>query len=201
MSELEKRARLRRERAERKRVSVKRVEKEIRRSRRAENRQRNLRDFLIVLILSVAVASVLTMQFITMVHVNGTGMSPTIQTGSTVACLRQTAPFIPKAIKRDELVLVRRAGNLLVRRAAGIEGDIIDYRNGLLYINNVPKVAMESDASYPYTLDHNQLFLLADNAMLGIDSRSREFGLSSQDDVIARPIMAFWPIYTLGWLR
>ena len=76
-------------------------------------------------------------------------------------------------------------------RVAGIPGDMIDFRDGTLYVNGGPyeihgfrtDPVVPGDIQYPYTLGDDEYFLLDDNQAYAIDSRFTQYGVIRRNNI------------------
>lgn len=110
-------------------------------------------------------------------RVDGSSMEPTLRDGQPVLYSRVCFRF-----NRGDVVCVRMpSGENYVKRIAALEGDVVDLRDGVLYINgaaednpnaqgaNRPQAGI---VSYPYTVGEDMVFLLGDNRESSQDSRA-----------------------------
>ena len=132
--------------------------REIRRTRKLRYRKHRRHVLLVVLAVSLAIGALASALVLRLVTVRGTGMSPTLESGECVLCVRQdfldkTIGLLPERIwriGRDDLVLIdyapkddegnRKKGEsaLLVKRVIGVGGDVIDVQDGQMTVNGNP---------------------------------------------------------------
>jgi signal peptidase I len=95
-----------------------------------------------------------------------------------------------------------------VKRIVAVEGDVIDLRDGQLYINGkiarFPEAhgvttAQSPQVRYPFTVPAGQFFALGDNREASSDSRS--FGAQPDDRIIGKVIVRFWPFDRLRFFE
>lgn len=89
-----------------------------------------------------------------------------------------------------------------VKRVIGLPGDVIDIKNGKVYVNgetisepyltsqNITTIT-SSNISFPYTVPSNQYFVLGDNRTNSNDSR--QWGTVPEENIIGRAIFVFFP--------
>lgn len=110
--------------------------------------------------------------------VKGGSMEPTLLEGNIVLYTR-----INRQYHRGDVVSVRiPSGEYYVKRIIAMEGDVVDLRNGNVYLNDEPlpepyldgALTPEKDGMvrYPYTLEEGQVFIMGDNRAESMDSRS-----------------------------
>ena len=194
--------------------------REIRRTRKLRYRKHRRHVLLVVLAVSLAIGALASALVLRLVTVRGTGMSPTLESGECVLCVRQvfldkTVGLLPERIwriGRDDLVLIDYApkddeGNrkkdqsaLLVKRVIGVGGDVIDVQNGQMTVNGnpVPGLASGGDLVYPVTVPSKTLFVMGDHRSVAVDSRMRAFGMVGEDEVAGRPVAVIWPVFAIG---
>ena len=80
---------------------------------------------------------------------------------------------------------------LLLRVAAG-PGDVIEGRDGTVFVDDVKFDDIETEPFEPVTVPNEQYFLLGDNRSAAIDSRT--FGPVLGNAIFARVFAVFWPL-------
>ncbi|MDD3218021.1 MAG: signal peptidase I [Lachnospiraceae bacterium] len=95
---------------------------------------------------------------------------------------------------KGDVVSVRMpSGSFYVKRVIGVEGDVIDVRDGQVYVNDTlidePYVVgqtlpEEGEVTYPVTVGENQYFIMGDNREHSNDSRA--FGVIVKDRITGK---------------
>ncbi len=200
--------------------SAENAEREIRRTRRARYRRHRRKVFLLVVAISLALGYLVYSQGFMLVRIEGTGMSPTLQSGAMVLCFRQAAldklvgiiPEDMRRVGRNDLVLInynvppdgetsrQMRSAMLVKRVIGLGGDQIDTGGDEIIVNREETAGrlIYSDLVYPVVVPTGRMYALGDNRALSVDSRQRGFGMVAEADVIARPALVVWPVYAMG---
>lgn len=90
-----------------------------------------------------------------------------------------------------------------IKRLMGLPGDIVEVKNGRLYINGEPQtepyIAAKPDYQYgPVTVPPDSYLVLGDNRNKSFDSHY--WGFVPKDHLIGRAVFRFWPPDRLGGL-
>lgn len=108
--------------------------------------------------------------------VSGVSMNDTLTDGDLVLYTR-----IHGEIERGDIISVGiPSGEYYVKRVVALGGDVVDLRDGVLYVNGEPETGdfikgatypEEGSFTYPYTIALGDAFVLGDNREESIDSR------------------------------
>jgi signal peptidase I len=81
---------------------------------------------------------------------------------------------------------------VLVLRVAAGPGDVIEGRDGTVFVDDVKFDDIETEPFGPITVPNEQYFLLGDNRSAAVDSRV--FGPVLGNAIFARVFAVFWPL-------
>lgn len=108
--------------------------------------------------------------------ISGCSMNNTLQDGDNVIFTR-----INFELHRGDVVAAHLPdGEYNAKRIIAVAGDVVDLRDGVIYINGKPETGdyyigptlpEEAAFTYPYTVEENTVFLLGDNRVESKDSR------------------------------
>ncbi|CAM3495504.1 signal peptidase I [Marinicrinis lubricantis] len=91
----------------------------------------------------------------------------------------------------------------LVKRVIGLPGDVIDMKDGNVYVNDeqleepyAKGVTYPNGMTVPYTVPKDHYFVLGDNRQISLDSRA--LGPIHEDDIEGRVIFRIWPLSEFG---
>lgn len=108
--------------------------------------------------------------------------------------------FMNKFIKSEE---IEAKHEMLVKRVIGIAGDVVDIKDGFVYVNGNKLIESYAKGStyadklqFPITVGNNQLFVLGDNREVSIDSR--KFGLIDLNQLEGKAVFRIYPINKIG---
>lgn len=155
-----------------------------------ETKKMKAKDYVFMGVLSVIIVILGTyiLLFSTVFYhvvVSGSSMSPTLTSGDILVAKRDVS-----TINRGDVIIIANkasAGSLLIKRAIGIEGDIIVIEGGKVYRNNEllkEDYVLKQDATFApdstddsatekrvYEIGENEVFFLGDNRTDSLDSR------------------------------
>ena len=114
---------------------------------------------------------------------------------------RRSSPF---ALQRGQVVVFYRTPerneDALIKRVIGLPGDTIEFRAGHVlvnsaqldepYVGGAPTSCLSSCG--PLVLGADQYFVLGDNRLNSLDSRS--FGPIPADQIVGRVALRYWPL-------
>jgi signal peptidase I len=95
-----------------------------------------------------------------------------------------------------------------VKRIVAIGGDVVDLRDGRLFVNGEPSDIVDAvgetlpqspQVVYPYTVPEGAFFAMGDNRRASSDSRS--FGSQPNVQIIGKVILRFWPLDRLRFFE
>ena len=181
---------------------------------KAQSPARSLFDVVATVAIAV-LAAFLLRTFVIGVYVVPTGsMLDTIQEGDMLVgekvTLRWDAPSVGDVVTFDSPL---EPGTVLIKRVVACEGQVIDLRGGVLYVDGVaqdepytkgkPTESLSSlqgsaQIQYPYTVPDGCVFCMGDNRTNSLDSRY--FGPVSVDAVSSKGLFIYWPLTDVGAL-
>ncbi len=100
----------------------------------------------------------------------------------------------------------KKAKFRLVKRIIATEGDVVDIRNGEVYVNDVQLVepyiktmSPMGDIAYPYTVPEDGYFVMGDNREVSRDSRY--FGAIDKDNIEGKVFLRVLPFRKFGKVK
>lgn len=160
---------------------------------------------------AIAAAAILYIIFafwLVPVRVAGDSMAPTLQNGQVVLVDR-AAKFIRTPKRGDIAAFYDPAtGGLLLRRITALEGESIDLKDGLVYIDGCPldeSDYLPSDMpmadSAPTVVPQGTVFVLADARNYNGDSRDAVIGCIRYEEIQGIVRFRIHPMDALAWFR
>ena len=119
-------------------------------------------------------------------------------------------------IKRFDIVVVEDIDNdLIIKRVIGIPGDSIEYKEGILYINDkevteeytdfimedfdVDSICDLTDLECNGIIPDNYYLVLGDNRKVSADSRVK--GLIKEEQILGKAIFRIWPLTKISSVK
>lgn len=158
-------------------------------------------DWVIDIAIAIVIVYITTTFAFQNMYVVGNSMSPTLNNGETVLVNKLTYQINEPL--RNDIVTFRHVDSSdqeinIVKRIIGLPGDKIEVIDHLIYLNDQAledPVAAEGNMQYPLIVPENSYFVLGDNKAHSIDSRHKEIGLISAEELQGRIFMRIWPFW------
>lgn len=164
----------------------------------------------VILILAIILMFTFIVAF---VPVAGNSMSPTLEEGDVVVVGRLFKNSI--TYKRNDIITLQKDDKSYIKRIVGLPGEEVHYLNGYLYIDGVAyeEKFLESDvqtSNFMFldicdeelcpdgVIPEDYYLVLGDNREESTDSRTKEFGLVSIDEIQGKVLFRIWPVNSLG---
>lgn len=165
---------------------------------RDRDRSRRFLFFALGLLAVIAAAVIIvTTRFLPVFQIYGDSMIPTLSEGDIVVAFDQGE------LDRGDLVAFYYDNKVLVKRVIAVSGDWVDIKDdGSVYVNNslleepyVDEAAFGScNIALPYQVPEFHVFVMGDNRVSSVDSRSTALGCVSEGQVIGELVACVWPL-------
>lgn len=159
-------------------------------------------EWVSALIVSLLVLVVLFTFFFRVVRVDGASMDDTLQHNDQLLLTTVVSEY-----QRGDIVVVDRYTiEPLVKRVIAIGGDTIKIdKKGYVYLNGTllsePYAAQytpQKDCVETVVVPEGYVFLMGDNRLVSLDSRSSEIGLVLEKDLVGKAIFRISPLSSFG---
>lgn len=176
--------------------SEEQVASELNRIRYRRRFIRTLLNTVAVLIVAAAAAVLISTVFMPVIQISGDSMNPTLRDGDILVTLNTDN------VSRGDLCCVSWQNKMLVKRVIGLPGDTVEIsEDGSVSVNgsllDEPYVSEKSlgqcDAEFPYEVPEDTIFILGDNRLMSVDSRSSDIGCIGKDQIVGRVLFRVWP--------
>ena len=157
------------------------------------------------LITVAAMAILVAVLFLPVLHIYGQSMNGTLDNGDIVLSVKS------REMDTSEIVAFYYNNNILVKRVIANSGDWVDIdKDGSVYVNQKlieepylrePKAYGNTDIEFPYQVPENKVFVMGDNREVSIDSRNTSVGCVDQEQVVGHIIFRVWPLSKIGFVK
>ena len=158
---------------------------------------------------SVLLALVVILFVYQPVRVEGTSMMPSIADEERIFINKFSYRLGLGEIARGDLVVFWVPGEpakSYIKRVVGLPGDIIEIRDGTVYVNGhplredyVPPEYRTRESIPPLRVPAGQYYVLGDHRSASNDSR--HWGTISRCQILGKAVFAYWPLDRIGPLR
>ncbi|WP_195985202.1 signal peptidase I [Clostridium sp. D33t1_170424_F3] len=183
------------------RPTLEQLDKELQRRSRKKEYSRTMRGTMYILITVAAVAVLVATIFLPILQVYGSSMEPTLENGELVLATKMGE------FRRGEVVAFYYNNKILLKRVIALQGDQIVIReDGTVLVNGdeldepylFEKSLGECDLEFPYQIPDNRIFVMGDHRSTSVDSRSSAIGCISDEFVVGKVWLRFWPFDRVG---
>ena len=156
-----------------------------------------VRNTLFFLSVVSAAVVILVVFLFPVVQLEGTSMSPTLQSGDVIVSVSGTK------IVSGDIIAFYHNNTIFVKRVVAVGGDTVNIdSDGVVYVNDVPldepyleeKAKGSCDVALPSQVPIDQYFVLGDHRSASIDSRHAAVGCVGTDMVLGRVACRIWPL-------
>lgn len=152
---------------------------------------------IIVLIVVIAISFLIATQWISVLRIQSSAMSPTIDAGQIVIVFKK------RKVQQGDIVAYRKKNKLFVKRVIAGQGQYVDIDlNGKITVDQkrikedyVGELSLgKCDISLPHQVDQSHWFSIGDEREVSIDSRSSVIGDISEDEIEGVVVFSIWPL-------
>jgi len=159
------------------------------------------------LLIAIGLALVIIVFLYQPVKVEGTSMAPLLSDQERIFINKFVYRFEP--IQRGDVVVFWYPldhTKSFIKRVVGLPGEMVEIRQGMLYVNNksvpepyVPPQYEDSSDFGPVRVPKDSFFVLGDHRISSNDSRV--FGPVASQYIYGRAVFAYWPVDHFGSLE
>lgn len=163
---------------------------------------REIADFLKTMVFFLSIIILFRMFVFANFEVSGESMANNFHDGEKLIVSKLDYKFI-KPERFDVIIFKANEKQDFIKRVIGLPGEKVEYKNNLLYINDQPiEESYLEQNTYDFKLGDilqydkvpkNHVFVLGDNRTNSLDSRSKEVGFVSYDQIIGKVKMRYLP--------
>lgn len=158
-------------------------------------------------IVIIIVVILIRTYIVTPVIVRGDSMYSTLEDGEVLFLSKIN--YQVSDIKRFDIVVVEDLDNdLIIKRIIGLPGDKVEYKEGILYINDeeikedytdyvmedfdTDSICKITDLECNGIIPDNKYLVLGDNREVSADSRVK--GLINREQILGKTVLRIWPL-------
>lgn len=185
--------------------STRELETELRRENERNRFRLTLRSTIFTLITVAAVAILVAVLLLPVLHIYGTSMHPLLTEGDIVLSVKQSD------VETGDIIAFYYNNKILVKRVIANPGDWVDIdKKGTVYVNNealdepylqAEKAFGECNIKLPYQVPESRIFVMGDNRAVSIDSRNTSVGCVADEQIVGKIVFNIWPLNRFGPVR
>ena len=180
------------------------LDMERRRLRYKRRYNRTLRSTVAILIVVAALAVLAATLWMPVLRVYGSSMAPTLHNGEILVSVKT------KDFSSGDIIAFYHGNKLLIKRYIAGPSDYVNVdEDGAVSVNGTlldepylaEKAYGEADIEFPYQVPDQRYFVMGDNRIVSIDSRSSIVGCIAEDQIVGKVVFRVWPLSAFGPLR
>ena len=167
------------------------------------------RDTIFMFVVALAVVVLLRGFVFEIAVVEGPSMDPTLHTDQKVLVLKLPR-LLKKTPKHGEIIVTHypkphdKDGELFIKRVVALPGDILEIRDGIVYVNGEVNAEGYHEATHqktfpPTEIEEGQIFVMGDNRAKSFDCQN--FGPIDMDLLLGRAYMVLFPLNEMHVLK
>ncbi len=180
-----------------------------------KNRFLSLYDWIGTLAVSIIAVSIILTFFFRVVVVDGPSMMDTLQDGDVLIMSQFNYKpkvgdivIISRNYENDVLYQETSSKSAIIKRIIAVEGQTVDIDTnaGIVYVDgeaiDEPYIkdptTVNRGTEYPLYVDEGKVFVMGDNRLVSLDSRSSEVGLIDSKYILGKAMVRLFPISEAG---
>ncbi len=172
--------------------------------RKTDAKRSETRGWIISIIIALTIALMLRLFVFEFISVSGPSMQPTLYSNEYVFMQKVTYWFSPPAYGDVVICKFPNSTATYVKRVIGVGGDVLEIKDGTLYINGEEDKTYYSgyieDTMSPTVVPDDCVFVMGDNRNQSMDSRYDTVGPLNKNMVLGKALFIIWPPKEIGGL-
>jgi signal peptidase I len=164
-----------------------------------------LREVLETILPAVLIAFLINFFLAQATQVHGQSMEPTLHSDQRLVVEKVSYRF--HGPRRGDIIVLKspqQSSELLIKRVIGLPGEVVEIRQGRVYINgeewDEPYLERSPGGNWgPIIVAPLHVFVLGDNRSFSNDSRA--FGMVPIENIVGRAWVSYWPLDEVGAVR
>jgi signal peptidase I len=167
---------------------------------------REIFDYIKLIVLVMAFMFLMQMFVVVNARIPSASMEPTIMTGDQIFGNRLA--YLADDPQRYDIVIFKYPDDesrLFIKRVIGLPGDVVDIRDGNVYINGESTPLEDSfcaeedstvagNLNFPSTVPDDSYCMLGDNRIYSKDSRFWDNPFVKKDKILGKAMFRYWPV-------
>lgn len=178
------------------------LEAEIAYERSRKRKHRMFKSSVSILLVTAALAVLLTQLWCPVLQIHGSSMSPTLRENDVVMAVKTNSYEI------GDIIAFYSNNKLLIKRCIAKANDWVEILDdGTVLVNDaVLEEAYVSeldkgitDLTYPYVVPKACVFVMGDNREDSLDSRIAEIGCIQENQIVGKVLFRIWPLSAVSY--
>ncbi|MFZ7132079.1 MAG: signal peptidase I [Eubacteriales bacterium] len=168
-----------------------------------QKRQKSeIREWIESAAIAIILALIIKFFFFEFVLVEGSSMLPTLHNSDRLMVTKIQYYFHEPEF--GDIVILNYSESVeFVKRVIGKEGDTIEIKNSVVYLNNEALeeayINQEPYSDFPLVvIPKDTFFVMGDNRINSRDSRSEDVGFIKKDEIVGKVVFRIYPFDRLG---
>ncbi len=167
-----------------------------------EGARKGILSYLHDIVCLLAVVIILFTICFRVVVVSGPSMNDTLVNGDWLLLLSN---LTSGEIQQGDIIVASKDsfkdGEPIIKRVIATEGQIVDIRGGIVYVDDKPldepytltSTAASGGVAFPCTVKSGCVFVMGDNRGVSLDSRSTEIGQIDKREIVGKAVFVLFP--------